>query len=265
MNKVIIAIACVFTSFAAFAEDEDGPKMGFNHQSELGYVIAGGNSSAETLNISQNTYYNWGSELLRWTGSYLSTKSVTPVAGVALDTLPRSISAENWETALRYERIVSAMLGVYATAGISGNRFQGVQERKTGGLGLNYKISATNTFKWNFDIGYEYMRELFTEAPATGGTIHPESHFARAATNLEYAYSKAVILGLDFEFLFPFASQIAGPDDDYRINFKPYLISVLSDNFSLKVSYEGRYRNVPVIATNVNLDYIFSTTIIATY
>ena len=82
---------------------------------------------------------------------------------------------------------------------------------------------------------------------------------------MEWSYSKSVMLGLELEFLFPFADQRGGTEDDWRLNFRPYLVSVLSDNFSLKVSYEGRYRNVPVVASYQNLDFIFSTSLLATY
>lgn len=263
MKKSLLMILTLITlPLASFAEDEE-MKAGFNHSSELGFVKTGGNTDSETFSLKQDTYYKWGKELLRWTGNYISTKAVVPVDG-SIEGEPRAITAENFATALRYERTLSSYLGVYAQAGYSQDRFQGIREKKEGGLGANYHITKTENFWWDFELGYQYTRELRTVA-LDNGIIHPEFHFARAFTALEYSYSKAVMLGLWVEFLFPFEDQTGLDDPDFRVNFEPYLVSVLSDNFSLKVSYNGRYRNTPVVSTNKNLDYTFSTTLIATY
>ena len=264
MNKLLIAMIAMLIPFTSFSAEEEELKMGFNHQSEAGFVKTGGNTDSETLSIKQDTYYKWSKELLRWTGSYISTKAAVPDANNSIVGQTPVITVENYATALRYERTVSPALGVYAQAGIAGDRFQGVFERKTGGLGLNYHVMKTANFWWDFEAGYEYTRELIANA-TPNGNLHPEYHFARAFTAMEYAYSKAVMFGLSVEYLLPFSDNSGSGDNSYRLNFSPYLISVLSDNFSLKVSYDGRYRNVPVNPTLQRLDYTFSTTLLATY
>jgi len=260
-KSLIIAFAILAVPFATFAGEEE-VKSGFNHNSEAGFVKTGGNTNSETFSIKQDTYYKWNKELLRWTGNYVSTKAAVPVNGSVNDQ-PVNITAENWATALRYERTFSSYLGAYGQVGFAQDRFQGVIQRRDAGAGINYHIVKNKSFWWDFELGYQFMKELRTQD--INGNFHPYYHFARAFTAMEYSYSKAVMLGLWVEFLFPFADQTGSGEADYRINFEPYLISVLSDNFSLKVSYGGRYRNTPVVPGNQQLDYTFSTTLIATY
>lgn len=271
MTKLVCLFIAAILPFTASAEDEP-KKLGLSHESSLGYVVTGGNSSAETFNLAQETLYVWDAELLKWTGNYLAASSKDPSTDVEAQT------AENWATALRYERSVSDRLGFYGQTGIAGDRFQGLRERKTLGLGLKYVTVKTETFTWVAELGYEYARELFESNKTIIGpnptdiqvqTGHPEYHFARAFTQADYAHSKTLSFGAYVEYLHPFADQLiseVGNDaDDYRVNFSPYMVSVLSDMFSLKVAYIGRYRNVPIVQGNEQLDFTFSTTLLATY
>jgi len=265
MKLLSILIAAILPLSAMAQDAAPEKKMGLQHTSALGYVVTGGNSSAETTNFTQETKYVWDAEQLAWTGNYLGTKSKNQGSD------DQNITAENWQTALRYDRTVSDRLGVYSQVGIFGDRFQGVKERKFADLGLSYLTTKTETFTWENELGYQYMRELYLVAPSANATIHPEFHFVRLYTKMDYTHSKTLKLGLWVEYLFPFADQRQPADitqekaDDYRVNFEPYLISTLSDMFSLKVSYLGRYRNAPVVDGNAYLDSTFSTTLIATY
>ena len=90
---------------------------------------------------------------------------------------------------------------------------------------------------------------------------HPEYHYARLFSQIDYSHSKSLSLGLWVEFL-PSLTDFA---NDQRINYSPYMTSVLTDMFSLKVSYEGRYRHKTAQAGNKNTDYTFTTSLLAKF
>ena len=265
MRSLIFVL--ILIPLALHAEEEKAPKLGLKHESSLGYVVTGGNSTSETFNVKQETSYRWTKDLVKWTGNYLQTKAKSNTTGVTEKT------AQNWASVLRYEKVLSARFNAYTQAGISGDKFQGTQERKAGGLGGKYYTIKTKRFEWFKELGYEYARELFIYDPTNANPfqqLHTEFHFARVYTQADYAYEKNLKFGVYVEYLYPFADQRIDengrkPEPDYRVNFSPYMTSVLTDMFSLKISYEGRYRNTPVLVGNENLDFTFNTALLAEY
>jgi hypothetical protein len=53
--------------------------------------------------------------------------------------------------------------------------------------------------------------------------------------------------------------------ENYRFNFGPEVLTVLSDMFSLKFGYEGFYRNIPVNPNPIRLDFRHTTALIANF
>ena len=78
---------------------------------------------------------------------------------------------------------------------------------------------------------------------------------------MDYTYSKSFSLGAWVEYT-PSVTDFA---NDQRINYSPYLTSVLTDMFSLKVSYEGRYRFKPAAPGNKLTDFTFTTALLAKF
>ena len=247
-----------------FAEDKK-KKLGWKHDSTLGFVVQGGNSTAETFNFKQETAYKFESSIVKWSGNYLNAKAKDQGTGITSQT------AENWATLLRYDRIHSERLASYLQTGISGDRFQGLREKKEVGLGGKFYSIKKEYFTWSKEFGYQYARELYVQdTKPDDEQLHQEFHFARAATDAKYAFKKDMEFGLSAEYLYPFADQQLdreGQKDrkDYRINFSPYFKTVLSDLLSLKIAYEGKYRNIPVADGNAYLDFTYTTSLIASY
>ncbi|MCB0376858.1 MAG: DUF481 domain-containing protein [Bdellovibrionales bacterium] len=257
MKAIAVYLLLILSSLpSAFAEEAKAEeKKALGHESSLGYVVTGGNSSSETTSFKQATEYDWSYGLLKLTGHYIQTQ------GLDVTTNKTNQTAENWSAALRYEKVITPeRFNLFAQHGWRGDRFQNVREAKDTDVGAKYFWLKNDTSKFFTELGYRYTKELYVTADPEKG-IHPEYHFVRLFNQYDYSYSKSVNLGLWIEFL-PDINDFA---ESQRINYSPYLTSVLSDLFSLKVAYEGRYRFKAAAPGLKYQDYTFTTSIIAKY
>ncbi len=256
MTYLFLLLSVLFSFQTLFAEE----KKGIANETALGYVVTGGNSQSETTSFNQKLTYGWTRDILRLTGHYIQT------SGFDQATKLNNQTAENWSANLRFEKVIvpssfNAILG----HGWYGDRFQGIREGHSTDIGGKYYFVNTETTKLFSELGYRYSRELLL-APAAdnvgvGNRIMPEYHYARIYTQIDYSYSKTLILGAWIEYL----PSITSFNDDQRLNYSPYLTSILTDIFSLKVAYEGRYRYKPAVVGNELTDYTFTTSLIAKF
>lgn len=248
-------VVMVSASFAIAEETKEEKKLGWKHESELGYIVVGGNAESETFSAKQSTTYEWQSDLAKVTSSYLVANATTN--GV------EETTAENWQHTARYEHIYRTQgISAYLEAGLNKDNFRGIDLGNSYGAGGKYKIMDKEKFKWAGELGFQYLREeLDPVAPATEGSTL-ESNFIRVFTQMDYEYTAKMKVGLWVEYLPDIKS---GQEDNYRINFSPYFTAVLSDLFSLKFGYEGQYRNLRAAGKVERLDFRHTTTLIATF
>ncbi len=267
MIRVIFTILLTTLAFTANAADEEKP--GLTNESALGYVVTGGNSESETTSLKHLTKYNWDNDSLKITGHYIQSSGLvdtpTPANPNAQET---RTTAENWSATLRYERVITPKwFNAFLGHGWYGDRFQGVREGQSTDIGAKYFTANSEKVKQFFELGYRYTRELLVAAPpageevGVGRAIMPEYHYARIYAQIDYTYSKTLSLGAWIEYL-PSVTDFA---EDQRLNYSPYLTSILTDMFSLKVSYEGRYRYKPAVVGNKLTDFTFTTALVASF
>jgi putative salt-induced outer membrane protein YdiY len=261
MFKLFISLLLVTST--AMAED----KLGLTNESSLGYVVTGGNSQSETTSAKHTSVYSWTQDILKFNGQYLQT------SGYDKATAKTNQTAENWMANIRLERIlVPKKFNLYLEHGWYGNRFQGVREGLYLDFGPKYFWVNSDDLVFFSELGYRYSRELLTVDPTNGGltpegkvgvgkAIMPEYHQMRLKSQIDYSHSKTLALGAWVEYL----PSITNFNDDQRINYSPYMTSVLTDMFSLKVAYEGRYRFKQPVAGNKLTDYTFTTSLIAKF
>jgi hypothetical protein len=235
-------------SFAQEAAD----KLGLHHESELGYIVVGGNAKSESFSGKQNTSYQWDNDLLKFTGHYLNAKAQNQQTRAVEGT------AENWSANLRYERtFIPEKFNGFTQAGVRGDRFVGVQLGQAYDIGGKYFWVANDSVKFFSELGYQYLHE---DLKLNQIESVLESHFIRLFTQIDYTYSESIKFGLWAEYL-----PNLKDEDNYRINFSPYMLAILSDTFSLKFGYEGYYRNLPVGTNTERLDYRHVTALIAKF
>jgi len=269
MLRIILSIllACTWAN----AADE---QLGLANQSELGYVVTGGNSESETSSFKQLSSYKTSGSVYTLTGHYIQSSGSVPDTANPGSNI-NQVTAENWSAVLRYDKVITpTWFNVFVSHGWRGDRFQGVSNGHDSDLGAKYFTANSESYKQFFELGYRYTREFFTQGSAlincsaaddarvgTGSCSYPEYHYARVFAQADYIYSKSFSMGVWVEYL----PSIVNFSKDQRINFSPYITSVLTDMFSLKVSYESRYRHERAAGTAKNTDYTFTTALIAKF
>lgn len=248
--RSVLALILLFSSTAM--AQVDAAKLGLHNTSELAYIVVGGNAESSSFSGKQETWYQMEKDLVKAKAQYLRSDALNRQTGRVDET------AENWSAGLRWEHIYTPdKLSVFADAGALSNEFIGLDIGQQYGLGVKYFLTASETFKWFAEFGYQYLHEEFI---AGADPKYREAHFARLYSKAEYIFSPTTKFGLWVEYL---------PDikdsENYRVNFGPDIIAVLSETFSLKFGYEGFYRNLPVAPNTIRMDFRHTTALIANF
>ncbi len=263
MLRLLLCIV-LFSNLALAVNDP----LGLENQSELGYVLVGGNAESETISIKQQSVYNWQHDSLKFTAHYIQASGIVDApTATEPNRQENKITAENWAAKLRYERVITPKwFKMFTGYGWAGNRFIGVREEQMIDLGGKYYTANSKTYQQFFELGYQYNRQLLTKPPVpgkelgVGKNISPEFHLLRIYAEAIYNHSKSFSLGAWVEY----KPSVTNPEDQF-INYSPYLTSILTDMFSLKVAYEGHYRSTPAEAGNRLTDYTFTTSLLAKF
>lgn len=255
-----IFASILFLSIPAMAQTspsatEDQSKLGLHHESEIGYIVVGGNAKSQSFSGKQDTWYQKERDLYRIKGHYLNTRARNQQNGIVEGT------AENWSGALRWEHILyPELFSGFTEAGVRGNRFIGVDFGQSYDLGGKYFFVSTDTMKWFAELGYQYLKEDFKDDGLTTTPEFREAHFIRLFSKVEYTYSPTVKFGFWGEYLPDLKEEL-----NYRVNFGPEVMVILTDRFSLKFAYEGYYRNLPVAPNTIRFDFRHVTALIAKF
>lgn len=261
-----LLVASLLLAHTALAADK---KLGLENQSELGYVVTGGNSEAETTSFKQLSTYKVTGSVYTFTGHYLQSSGQVADTANPGETINQT-TAENWSAKLRYDKVITEKwFNVFLSHGWRGDRFQGVSSGHDTDLGGKYYTANSKSYQQFFELGYRYTRELFTVPSAncgattvgTGNCAYPEFHYVRLFGKADYVHSKSFSMGIWVEYL----PSVVNFSKDQRINFSPYITSVLTDMFSLKVAYLSRYRHERAAGATENTDYTFTTSLIAKF
>jgi hypothetical protein len=258
----LLAVLFVFISSLSQADEaadkaaaEKAAALGLHDESELGYIVVGGNAKSQSFSGKQATWYQFDSDLLKLSGHYLNSK--------AQNQATRQLEgvAENWSANLRYEHIVIPnTFNLFTQAGVRGDRFIGVDFAQLYDVGAKYFLISSDSFKWFTEGGYQFLKEEFRDDANPATPAYRESHFLRLYTQADYIYTSSIKFGFWVEYLPDLIDE-----ENYRINFSPYMMAVLSDTFSLKFGYEGYYRNLPVAPNTIRFDFRHVTALIAKF
>lgn len=235
VHALFYILSIILFSQAALAEDS------FKNESELGLILAYGNTEAQTTNIKQKNSYTLNSSIFKFGAGYLFSRS----NGVE--------SARAWNLDLRYEFQFSEKFSLYLGQGVEGDKFAKIKQRYKTDFGAKYFLKKTDRWVWFWETGYRFTKE-------NGFTSSRSLHYARVYTELEKKWNPSVTSKYWLEYL-PNISQ----GQDWQLNTELSTSAAMSEVFSIKSAYLMRYDNTPNAGVSKKTDRLFTTALVAKF
>jgi putative salt-induced outer membrane protein len=233
MKKLFI---CSLLSISALAS--------FSTEDEVSAVVSGGNSDVKTYNVKSVNKYKF---------------SEKNSAGFNLNyTYGESDgerSAENWDALLRYDRAILTKSSLFLAELVEANRFSGYSRRYNTDFGFKHMLLGTKKYSSNFELSYRYTIEKNVDESVED----KKDSKARLFADVERKFHANNAMKLWAEYIPNFSES-----DDYLLNMGYSLSVVLTDTFSLKLSYIWKYDNMPVVGNSTS-DYTYTTGILAKF
>lgn len=221
----------------------DAVEQKWSDEGELSSVNTGGNTNVSTFSARNLLKYKFSEHFEgSWKASALSSKSE------AVKT------AERYTSELRGDYLVSKDLYVGIIAGGLKDKFAGIDLRYYVGPVVGYKIYAGPKHFLVTESGLDYVTEEYTN--------NTDSDYLRGRAFILYEFHVTELnkIQQSVEYLHDFAHS-----DNYNVNSVSALVSVLSQFFSLKTSYEVKYDNEPVPVTLKKTDTILSVSLLVNF
>ena len=249
MKRCLIAFIIGFVWNSAFAQegDEETQKL-FSNESELSVSVASGNAESESYLLRQLTEYEKGKSKATFNALYQQIQGLDPVTEVFAE------SARRWELGFRFEREVMKNFAPYINHIVFSDVLASLVQRNSYGLGAKYTFWKKKNGKVSGEAG---AQSVFENRLVSQNVNYLSS---RARVDGEYKIAKNTTAKLWVEYILNVDNT-----DDYEVNFEPSIIVKINSLFSMKVSYQSRYDNVPASADAENLDTLFATSLIAKF
>ena len=253
--RILFLFFILLIGFQSFAEEAAPPPKPFKDESEFGAAVVSGNTNTETYNLKQFNQYSWDKNALKLSGRYLEARA----NGVQ--------SAESWEISLRYERVLSDLVTVFAGYGLQSDPFAGYVQKNNADVGAKHFLSKDPDFNWFAEAGYRNTKTHYT-----GVQEDSENSSFRLYTEANKYLNKSENFRLWIEYVQTFFSTQTGNHDylasqDYQVNVEPSMTVLLTQVLSLKVAYLFKYNNylAPDSTATKHLDTLFTTSLVAKF
>ncbi len=241
MVAYFYAFLLFFASNQIFAQ-APAPKSPWAHESELGVVLASGNTNTENYNFKQQTTLSLNPNIFRATAAYLKSRDTGQE------------TSRRWSIGLRYERELSESVNAFINHLIESDIFAGMIQRNSTDIGLKFFLLKTDADHLFSEVGYRNSYEQRVVATENGTT-----HYGRIYAEWNHTWQEKLTHKLWVEYLPNFSNGEA-----YLINAEPSLSMHLTDIFSIKLAYLINYKNLPA-QDKKRLDTLYSTVLTATF
>jgi putative salt-induced outer membrane protein len=246
IKQYIVIIVFFLMSINVFAAE------GFKNESELGTAIVSGNTNSETYNAKQMNEYIWNLNVTKFNARYLSTKT----GGTE--------SARSWDGSIRYERVLSDTLNIFAAYSLESDIFSGYVQRNSADLGAKYFFTKSEPTQWFAELGYRYFS---THYPASLPDTHNNGIRAYSEVSQKLTANSAFKFWIEYVASLTTSNPNVTAAQDYLLNAEPSLSVMLNEIFSMKSAYLFKYRSaLPQGSTTTKyLDSIFTTALVAKF
>lgn len=236
LSIFILIIILIQTSLAASKKNSE-------YNFEAGLVGKGGNSKTET----------WTGKIDTW--KKLSSISKLSVGGhYTYGTSSEVIIVRNWDTSLRYDRILSTLNSVFSGIKIEGDRFNGYELRQNYDLGYSHDLYNKNKLHIKGDLGYRYQIEK-----NDSGVTQNTNNFRLYLEN-RYSFTEKTYAKIWLEYLNSFDDT-----ENWMLNFEPSIYLTIIGNLFFKFGYKGQYRNITAEEGLKKYDFSYTSSFIAVF
>lgn len=213
----------------------------FNHESELGIVVTGGNTELQVYNGKVSNTYKLEKNTFSFGGHYMY--------GTSFDVE----NSRNWDINAKYERSFSKKLGGFVGVVYEGDEFAGIDNRINGDLGAAYHIFDNDKYSLSSEAGYRHRREKSVSGVVLNQSQGRLYAIGKKKTSNNWSFQTWM------EYLPNFTDS-----EDWQFNFEPSFNFNFHSNLALKWGYLGKYDNLPV-AGNKKFDFTYITSLIAKF
>lgn len=215
-------------------------KKSFSHESEASIVNISGNTQTENYLFKQSTEYKLQKELLNIKGRYLRTKNLSTEI------------ARLWDLSLRYEKEISLLWSYFIQQGAESDPYAGFTQRDNSDIGAKYFFIKNAPEVLFLEGGYRYSKIL---SSLNNEVYYKNSarFYAEYTNNLSEEFSGKIWL----EYL----ADINDPQD-YLVNYEPSISLLVSQTFSIKISYLVKIHNKIILPEEKKADTAFTTTLV---
>lgn len=238
MNKLKILIMIIMP---LISNAEEAGK--WSHESEASVVRVDGNTKSESYSGKQKTQYKKQLDSYVGTARYVQTNNATTETG------------KSWDAALRYERDLSDLWAAFVQHGAESDRYAGYVQRDNTDLGGKYYFIKEKLQNLHAEAGVRYTNTIAVGAASaannTSGRLYSE-------------YTKKVNDNVDaklwVEYLPNFKDSGA-----WLLNYEPSMSVMLSQVFSLKLSYLVKHHEKQASVNDKRDDSTFTTSLVAKF
>jgi putative salt-induced outer membrane protein len=233
----------VLLIFLVLGSDAFALEKKWSDAGEISFVDTGGNSNLTTLSAKNLVKYRFSEKV---EGSWK--------IGALYGTSDNVTNSENYMTELRADYLFTNQLYAALIAGWLKNTFAGIDARYYVGPSVGYKFLTGPRHSLKSEASLNYTREEYTD------NTHGEYLSGKVFALYEYSFSDKNKFSQSVEYIYDFSNAA-----NYNMNSVTAIISALSDNLSLKSSYEVKYDNEPVPSTLDKTDTILGLTLLINY
>lgn len=240
MKNLILAVLILIPAAAV----ADEAPSAWSHESEAAIVTVGGNTKSESYSAKQKTTYKKEENSYTLAGRYLQSKAASVE------------TARSWDASLRYERELTGHWSAFVQQGAESDPYAGYVQRDSTDLGAKY-----------YFIKNEKVENLFAEAGVRSTTTIPPGAAASESTNggrLFVQYDKQATEAVFVKFWVEYIPDFKTPEA-WLLNYEPSMSVMMSEIFSLKVSYLVKHHDLRASPADEKDDTTFTTSLVAKF
>lgn len=256
LSLLLCAVSFAQDDLAEFTTAEKGAeeaqKAETDLSAEVGGALVSGNAIYYSLNGSLVFSHKWLKNKLRADArsNYSAGKADGDGDGT-LDDAERAISnqelARKFSSDIRYDRYLTKKDALYLWVGGMHDPFAGYDVRIHEQLGYARDVVSNDKTKLSTEVGFDWAHEFFTEAQLEGNNFLEDSDTyenvlaGRVGVGFSHAFNESV----SFTDTIDTYVNVMDPADTRVLNAAA-LNTKLSGTFSLKLSHQLTFDNVPV-------------------